>query len=67
MANEYFELKPCPSCGEKRDLHIIASLSWTTYSVMCWKCDYETRSLSSEDAAVRYWNELKREAEVRGA
>lgn len=58
-------IQPCPSCGEKDDIHIILAPTYQQYSVMCWKCEYETRGFSNKDTAIQYWNNLKREKVVQ--
>lgn len=66
MVTDTVELEPCPSCGEKHDLHIVLVPMFQQYFVMCWKCDYEARAFSNKGAAIHYWNSIKRET-IRNA
>jgi Lar family restriction alleviation protein len=57
------EIKNCPFCGGKAELHHGAFVEKTTSYVMCVKCRAKTDSiiakpsLCSDDEAIKIWNE----------
>ena len=47
------KLKPCPFCGEQRDLHIVRAIST---EVRCANCGAEGPNRWSKRAAISGWN-----------
>ena len=53
-------LKPCPFCGSKR-AHVDEydgdpQCPYSSYSVICGKCDASTKVYSTGKAAINAWN-----------
>lgn len=58
------ELKACPFCGGKADLH---RFTRSRYSVDCSDCDAGMTGFASESEAVAAWNSRTQVAEPTGA
>ena len=52
------ELKPCPFCGEKEELHLQSFSGWVNDVIVCYGCHstFSQQKITCEEDLVKAWN-----------
>ena len=52
------ELKPCPFCGEREELHLKSFSGWGADVIVCYGClaTFSQQEITCEEDLIEAWN-----------